>query len=96
MAEVKARLDTAGTCIEGVPRDVLEGFMVTRPRVFLMGEVVPQGAWVSAGSQRPQFDGNIVCKWVKEARRLFGCSSDFDAVQKMIQTPDLMTLVLTG
>jgi hypothetical protein len=94
LAEVKARLDAAGACIEGVPRDVLEGFMVARPRVFLTGETVPKDAFASTSGEHPQYDGSLVCKVCREARRLFGCSSDSDALQKMVQSPDLVAQLL--
>jgi len=92
LAELKAKLDAAHVCTDGVPRTLLERLMVTAPHVFLMGDPVP-GSEPANGKHHHGGD-SLVCVCCRAARRSFGCESDLQAVQKMIKTPGFVYSVL--
>lgn len=76
LVEVKAELDAAEARIEGVPRKELGK---------LMADLLPQVFYKGKPAWNGNSESNIMCACCKEARRLFSCKSNLEAVQRMIK-----------
>eukprot|EP00746_Dinoflagellata_sp_MGD_P064048 gnl/MRDRNA2_/MRDRNA2_26796_c0_seq1.p1 gnl/MRDRNA2_/MRDRNA2_26796_c0~~gnl/MRDRNA2_/MRDRNA2_26796_c0_seq1.p1 ORF type:complete len:188 (+),score=46.87 gnl/MRDRNA2_/MRDRNA2_26796_c0_seq1:1-564(+) len=88
VALLKAELNAVEACIDGVPREMLEQLIALAPADFLLGNSDKVG-------QAHNARDSMVCACCKEARRLFDCKTDLDAVQKMVQHPSVIFQIFT-